>query len=445
MDTKAWQTYSHSNKQNLAYILTDTDFNIVGVQALHKKGVDLLGGEQLYGGEHISAIDIVRYFLRDVGWENLAKEVGKKCLSLVQPFKNFPSIELQIIPLQSNSGIKGYLFNIIQRSEEKPHLSSGIQSPEIPTGLKSILDNSQDIIFLKDKDLRYVYVNKSFCRLYNLKPEDVLGKTDFEILPLNLAEKYFQMDLELLEGKSSALSGETVFNNRIIDYKKFIIKTENDEEYIAVVAKDVTYWRQLIENLESKQRDFEYFFNNNLFGAFFMMMDKPVVWNDKVNKEEVLDYIFQHQKVTRVNQVFAEQYGAKPEEMIGYKLQDFFGDDVEQARRVWREFLDNKGRLKTFTKEKHKSGKNIIIEGDYVGIYDEQGRFLGHFGVQMDVTEKLEQQQKMEEYKNLLEESFRVANMGGWESDLETGTIRWTKNLYKILELKETFIPTEEN
>src|SRR2546425_5722751 len=49
--------------------------------------------------------------------------------------------------------------------------------------LQAILDNSPAIIFLKDTEGRYLYVNPQFGKLASLAPEQILGKTDDEIFP----------------------------------------------------------------------------------------------------------------------------------------------------------------------------------------------------------------------------------------------------------------------
>ena len=44
----------------------------------------------------------------------------------------------------------------------------------------------------------------------------------------------------------------------------------------------------------------ELFFSQSLDGFFFMMIDEPVQWDYSIDKERVLDYAFDHQRVTKV-------------------------------------------------------------------------------------------------------------------------------------------------
>ena len=53
----------------------------------------------------------------------------------------------------------------------------------------------------------------------------------------------------------------------------------------------------------------ELLFAQSLDGFFFMMLDEPIRWDDDGDKEALLDYVFAHQRITRVNDAMLAQYG----------------------------------------------------------------------------------------------------------------------------------------
>src|SRR4029450_7410840 len=95
----------------------------------------------------------------------------------------------------------------------------------------------------------------------------------------------------------------------------------------------------------------ELFFSQSLDGFFFMMLDEPVVWDDSIDKEQALDYVFTHQRVTKVNDAMLAQYGATREEFLGATPADLFRHDIAYGRKIWREFFD-RGRLHVETDER---------------------------------------------------------------------------------------------
>ena len=146
----------------------------------------------------------------------------------------------------------------------------------------------------------------------------------------------------------------------------------------------------------------ELFFSQSLDGFFFMMIDEPVVWDDSIDKESVLDYVFEHQRVTKVNDAMLAQYGATRESFLGTTPKDLFRHDLPHGRRVWREFFD-RGRLHVETDERRVDGSPIRIEGDYLCFYDAAGRITGHFGIQRDVTERERASQALRQYNRRLQ------------------------------------------
>ena len=146
----------------------------------------------------------------------------------------------------------------------------------------------------------------------------------------------------------------------------------------------------------------ELFFSQSLDGFFFMMLDEPVVWNDSIDKEKALDYIFEHQRVTKVNDAMLAQYGATREEFLGTTPADLFGHDLAYGRRIWRNFFDS-GRLHIETDERRVDGTPVPIEGDYLCFYDEQGRITGHFGIQRDVTQRHHSDRALRRYNQRLQ------------------------------------------
>jgi signal transduction histidine kinase len=136
------------------------------------------------------------------------------------------------------------------------------------------------------------------------------------------------------------------------------------------------------------ERLLELFFSQSLDGFFFMMLDEPVEWGDHVSKDEVLEYVFHHQRMTKLNSAILTQFNASTrEELLGMTPAQFFAHDLAMAKERWREFFDA-GYLHTETEERRLDGTPMRIEGDYMIIHDEKGRIAGHFGIQRDMTER---------------------------------------------------------
>lgn len=129
------------------------------------------------------------------------------------------------------------------------------------------------------------------------------------------------------------------------------------------------------------------FFEQSLDSFFFMMLDEPVNWHEGADKEQLLEYIFQHMKVTRVNSALLQQYRATEEQVVGMRPMDLSKHKLEHGKKMWRELFD-KGKLQIEMGGARFDGTLMSIKGDYICIYDEEGSLNGCFGIQRDVTEE---------------------------------------------------------
>lgn len=189
------------------------------------------------------------------------------------------------------------------------------------------------------------------------------------------------------------------------------------------------------EALRSREAMLNLFFTQSINGFFFMMLDEPIRWDETTDKETTLDYIFNQQRMTRVNTALLDQYGATEEQFLGLTPNQLFAHDLHHGREVWRHFFDA-GRLHQETDERKLDGTPIVIEGDYICLYDDQGRITGHFGVQRDVTQQRRAQAEilktLQRERELHEMKSRFVSMMSHEFRTPLAVIQSAADLLQI-------------
>ena len=235
--------------------------------------------------------------------------------------------------------------------------------------------------------------------IQRVHPDDqIIYKT--EILSAIEQHQLFKTDLRILtlhdEVRYVEARGEPVFDEHGVPI-----------QFIGTVL-DITARKTAEIALRQRQRLLDIFFSQALEGCFFMMLDQPIEWTDATDKDAALTYVFEHQRITRANDAILAQYGLTREQFLGMRPCDFFAHDLEQGRSVWRQFFDA-GHLHIETDERRQDGTLLVIEGDYVCMYDEDGRIIGHFGIQRDITERKQTElalaQREQEFRTLAENS----------------------------------------
>ncbi|MFH2046764.1 MAG: PAS domain S-box protein [Pseudomonadota bacterium] len=127
--------------------------------------------------------------------------------------------------------------------------------------LSNIIENIPYMVLVKDaNDLRYLRRNKACDNFTGRSNKEVIGKTDYDILPKEIADAVTANDYNVLRIKKFVDTPEVMFNNkdnekRILHTKKIPIldKTENPQ-YLLVIAEDITDHKKLEAQLHQAQK-----------------------------------------------------------------------------------------------------------------------------------------------------------------------------------------------
>ncbi len=121
--------------------------------------------------------------------------------------------------------------------------------------LRAIIDNTSAVIYLKDINCKYTLVNRRYENLFNTSNKDVLGKSDFDIFPTNIADAFIKNDQEVIDRKGSFAFEETMpHNDELHTYisVKFPLLDE-DRNVIGVcgISTDITDRKKIESELEN--------------------------------------------------------------------------------------------------------------------------------------------------------------------------------------------------
>jgi len=110
--------------------------------------------------------------------------------------------------------------------------------------LKSILDHSPAVIYVKDLQGKYLLANKQFTDFVGVKVDEVIGKTDFDFFPQEVAERFQATDKEVLASHAVQQIEEIVPRNGVPQNYlsiKFCLFDKNGRAYaVCVISTDIS-------------------------------------------------------------------------------------------------------------------------------------------------------------------------------------------------------------
>ncbi len=124
--------------------------------------------------------------------------------------------------------------------------------------LKTIMNVTPDFITLQDRNLTYTFAGKAFCDFFNLREEEVVGRTDSDIFPSEEAERHIQ------EGRQILLTGRSLVKEIALkgpeEQRWFhVIKVpvyDQDESILGILrtARDITILKKFQAQLIQSQK-----------------------------------------------------------------------------------------------------------------------------------------------------------------------------------------------
>ncbi|MBI3519073.1 MAG: PAS domain S-box protein [Bacteroidetes bacterium] len=106
--------------------------------------------------------------------------------------------------------------------------------------LNSFINSTPDLFFLKDENLKYIIANKALQELYQLSENEIIGKTDFDILPFEIAEICKVGDEKPLKDGGTVVREERNVLGKIVQTYKFPVVLENGSLGVGTYARDIT-------------------------------------------------------------------------------------------------------------------------------------------------------------------------------------------------------------
>jgi PAS domain S-box-containing protein len=247
----------------------------------------------------------------------------------------------------------------------------------------SLVESLPQNIFRKDLAGRFTFGNQRYCNTVKLSRQELLGKTDFDLFPRELASKYVQDDQEVIQtGKTF----ETIEDHRLPDGTPIfvqVVKTPIHDAQGNIIGTqgmfwDVTAQKRAVEALAESEVRYRQLTEATLDGIIVVDQD---------------------QRITLFNPAAARMFDYQPEELLGQPVTVLIPARFHEAhQRGFERFLstgnsDNIGHTLEFLGRRKDGGEfpveialSVLSRG---GLPGPDGREPMQFlGAMRDLTER---------------------------------------------------------
>lgn len=195
-------------------------------------------------------------------------------------------LEFTVFPIPDESGQVAMVAEHVQDIQERYLAEKALRESE--TKYRTLVENIPQKVFIKNRDSRYVSCNQNFARDLGIRPEEVLGKVDYDFFPRKLADKYRADDKRIMEtGRAENIEERYIQDGKetLVNTIKTPVKDENTNIVgVLGIFHDITARKQAEEALRKSEELYRSLFKNMLNGLAYCKMI--------FEKNQPLDFVF---------------------------------------------------------------------------------------------------------------------------------------------------------
>ena len=286
-----------------------------------------------------------------------------------------------------------YYEGTVEDITERKRAEQAVRDSEVL--YHSLVESLPQNIFRKDRAGRFTFGNARFCAELRRPLEEIIGKTDFDLFPKELAEKYQRDDQSVME---TGAPFETVEEHRTPDRGKIyvqVIKTPMYDALGNVLGVQGMFWdvteRRKMEEALAYERD--------LLRALLDNIPDNIYFKDTQSR------------FTKVGQALGKKFGLQnPEEAVGKTDFDFFTPEHAKVAFDDEQFIIRTGQpiIGRTEKETWHDGRVTWGLTTKMPFRDKNGKIIGTFGVTKDITQLKETEKELAKARDAALESARL-------------------------------------
>ena len=317
-----------------------------------------------------------------------------------------------------------------QKKAEKAFIQAKEKIEESESKFRNAFDSAGIGMCLVSLEGKFLKLNKSVLDIWGYKESELLSMTFQQITHPDDLEKDLALLNKTIEGKINSYSivkryynkkGEIVFANLNVS---LVRNQKNEPQFFVSQIEDITKQKitdnELIkakETTERNERELEKVQEITHVGSWYLDIEtNEVVWSKELYKMYGFDPSLPPPPYTEHMKLFTSESW------------ELLSKSLEKTTKTGIPY-----ELELRTVRKDNSNGWMWVRGE--AMQDKNGKIISLWGAVQDISERKQLEVELSKNKDLLNNTGKMAKVGGWEIDFLGNTLAWTEETFRIHEL----------
>jgi len=287
--------------------------------------------------------------------------------------------------------------------------------------LKTFLNTTSDLVFLKDSEYRHIFANRALANYFGKPMEEVVGKTDYDLMPAEAAENCRRSDKKARAEKQT-ITTEEIVGGGYFETMKFVVQLGDGREGIGGFIRDVTERKQAEKALRASEERFR----------IAAQSVSDVVWQWDIESAR-LDWYGD------IDALLGYGPGQFPRTIQAWE-KTLHPDDAPRVRSALEAHFKDDRPYREEYRVLRKDGSLAHWRDTGTALRDDRGKAYQMVGAIADITKRTQAEEQLHRSEAALKKAQQVSHVGSWIWNIPANRLEWSDEMFGIFGIeKEDF------
>ncbi len=251
--------------------------------------------------------------------------------------------------------------------------------------LRTFIDSTTDLVFLKDDRYRHLLANRALCSFFGKDEEDVVGRSDFDLMPEDSAAQCRRSDRAALTSRSVQVIEEKG-GDGYFESLKFPVELADGRIGVGGFIRDITGRKKMEQQLQKVSREWE---------EIFQAIGQPTL------------VLAPDHTILGANRAVTQVLNKPLQDVVGGKCHDFFHSGGAPPPECPLRKARATGKVETVEMLIDQLDGNYLVS--CTPFFDEAGNLEKIIHIATDMTDKVKTERALREseakYRSIFEDA----------------------------------------